>query len=419
MAISTVQITFNPDDVQFDIVTTSTNAAGTNWFFGIEGPAGTIQALDTGSPDGTGTGISISIADISAALLDGEYTFQVRIEDPGGYTENQQITFTLAQTGDITYRITHTEQSITFEDITVYPNQTGSPAYSRTSLVTKPVPAAGVPAATSSFTGTKATLSMFLGDGKIYENVNWAITGSGTGQFTETFAFPVGYSGTWEFIYDREYSGGANHFVVITTDPCGFINCLDEVWQNLVADAARRGGLRAVEPYKSEQVALLLGHAALYNYWKDCGDIAQAQYYYEQLSSLGECEITTTPREVTGQITPGVWTGIPPGSYLNGFADGSVDFQYLVIGNTIYFRGNIQAASEDSAGLDLIDPAYWTSVGITFYDNCWISCIDASGVLAKAELFYGKTTGGTIKIFSFAANSVTRPFGLAGSLPIT
>ena len=420
MAISTIQVTFDADNVEFDIVTTSGNAAGTNWFVGIEGPAGTIKVLDTGTPDGTGTGISISVADISAAIEDGEYTFEVRIEDPGGYTENQKVKFTLAQTGVISYQVTHTERTITFKDITTYPNQTGSPAYTRTSLITKPVPAAGVIAATSSFTGTQAILSMALGDGKIYENVSWAIVGSGSGQFSETFAFPVGYTGTWEFIYDRVYSGAANHFVVITTDPCGYINCLDEVWQSLVADAARKGGLRAVEPYKAEQLALLLGHTALYNYWRACGDVAQAQYYYEQLSSLGECEITTTPRAVSGQAVPASWTNIPSASYQNGFSEAGTDpFQYMIQGDTMFFRGSINATGSDVAGLDLIDPAYWASIGIALFENCWVYCIDNSGILSKPDLYYAKTIDGTIRIYSFGDNVATRPFSLTGPLPIT
>lgn len=419
MAISTIQVTFDADNNEFDIVTTSGNAAGTNWFFGIEGPAGTIKVLDTGTPDGTGTGVSVSIPDIVATMLDGDYTFEVRMEDPGGSTENQKTTFTLAQTGVISYQITHTPQTITFKDVTSYPSQTGSPAYSRTSIITKPIPAAGVNAAQLAFTTSQVTLSMALGDGAIYENVNWGISGAGSGQFTETSAFTIGYNGTWEFIYDRDYTGGANHFVIITTDPCGFINCLDEVWQGLVADATRKGGLRAVEPYKAEQLALLLGHAALYNYWRDCGDIAQAQYYYEQLASLGECEITTTPRVVTGQATPGVWTNIPPASYLNGYTENvGSPFQYLVAGGLIFFRGVVNSANEDTAGLDLISPAYWTSVGITFYEENWFMCVDASGAANKVDLYYAKTEGGTIRIYSYGSNSVTRPFALVGPLPI-
>lgn len=419
MAILTIQVTFDTDDVEFDIVTTSNNAAGSNWFIGIDGPGGTIKTLDTGTPDGTGTGISISIADISSEILDGEYNFEVRIEDPGGYTENQKVKFTLAQTGVITYQITHTEQTITFKDITTYPNQTGAPAYSRTSRVTKPVPGSGVSAATTTFTGSQVTLSMALGDGKIYENVNWTVSGSGSGQFSETFAFPVGYTGTWEFIYDRTYSGGNYHFVVITTDPCGYINCLDEVWQALLADATRKGGLRAVEPYKAEQLALMLGHTALYNYWRSCGDITKAQYYYEQLASLGQCEITTTPRAVTGQTVPATWTSVPPGFYINGFdANPSNPFQYLVAGGMMFFRGEITADDEQSAGLDMIATSYWTLVGITFYEEVWFSCIDTSGVTNKAELYFAKTKGGTIRIYSYTSNSLTNPFALVGPIPI-
>jgi len=421
MAISTIKVTFDADNVDFGIITTSNNAAGSNWFVGIEGPAGTIQTLDTGSPDGTGTGISIAIADISSSIQDGEYTVEVQIQDPGGYTESQKTKFTLAQTGEITYSITHTDRVISFRDTTVYPTQTGTPAYTRTSLVTKPTPAGGVPPETATFTGSQLSLDMSLGDGKIYENVQWSIVGSGSGQFIETQPFALGFSGVWSFVYDRTYTGADNHFVVITTDPCGFINCLDEVWQTLVQDASRKGGLRALDTYKSEQLALMLGHTAMYNYWKSCGDIAQAQYYYERLASLGECELTTTPRAVTGQVTTGQWINIPPGSYLNGFEidDTSlVPFQYMVIGNQMFFRGGILPSSESSAGLDLIDPSYWASVGITLYADCFIPCLDNTGVTAISELYYAKTVGGTIRIYSFASNSEALGFGLAGTLPI-
>lgn len=419
MAINTIKVTFDPDANQFDIVTTSGNAAGTNWFFGIEGPAGTIKVLDTGTPDGTGTGVSVSIPDIVGSMLDGNYTFEVRMEDPGGATENQKTTFTLAQTGTISYQITHTSQTITFKDITSYPSQTGSPAYSRTSIITKPIPAPGVNAAQLSFTVSQVTLSMALGDGKIYENVNWGISGSGSGQFTETAAFSIGYAGTWEFVYDRDYAGGANHFVVITTDPCGFVNCLDEVWQSLVADAARKGGLRAVEPYKAEQLALLLGHSALYNYWRSCGNIAQAQYYYEQLASLGECEIATTPRAVTGQGTSGVWTTVPAESYLNGYEGKAGNpLQFMTAGSLIFFRGEVASDSEAAGGQALISAAYWSSLEIAFFDNCFLSCIDTSGAASTPELYFIKTEGGTLVVYPFNSNTLIRPFALAGPLPI-
>ena len=49
--ITNLQVTFDADALEFEIVGTSDNAAGSNWYVGLTGPDGEIKALDLGVAD--------------------------------------------------------------------------------------------------------------------------------------------------------------------------------------------------------------------------------------------------------------------------------------------------------------------------------------------------------------------------------
>jgi len=418
MALTSIEVTFNEVTDEFYFELTGTSPISTEWFIGIVGPNGNIKTLDTGTPDVVGTSGTATIPTTDPTLEDGTYAIEVRMW-PSGVEAGQTIktlTFTYASTGTMTYQLTHDASNIRIEDLTVYPTLNSSGDFTRSTVLTGPV-ISGVSGQISVTFAQKILVnSMIQGDGKIYTNVLWTISGTVDGDFQYE-------TDVWTIYYNRDYTGSGSLNVQIGTDPCAIIPCLDEKWQEFYSSACNYGGFSRLPDRLQDDMAKIMGDLMMYNYWVACGDNDNALIYYQRIANtLGEdCTLTSGPTAVSG-VQPGItWTTIPGSAFVNGFTpSGVTPPQFLIVnGAQMYFKGVITPTAVDGAGIQMIDPVYWSDLGISFTDGMYLHVHDQTIGVSTPILYYLGTVSGTLQHYAYAGVAVLRPFIIVGSLPVT
>ena len=427
--ITGIEVYFNKASNRFEFVGTSTGGTVlSEWYIAITGPDGSIKTIDMDSADDTGVALAVNVNNTDASMLDGAYTIKVifftnRTGAPEDY-DDQSVDFTLDSSETMSLNLTHNGSTITGKDVTVYPPT--SPVLSHSTFFTRSMSivypiVGGVPNSPAyTFSGTQGTIPMGLSDGLIYENVTWGLAGSVDGEFVTTVALDNDSDGDWVIIYPRVYTGNTGLLVLIGTDPCSILSCLDTKWLELYNQACKAGGVSKLPTYLADELQLLLGNMTMYQYWNQCGNITKAQEYYERLKSMtsATCSLPSGPVAVGGVVTGSSWTTIPADQYLTGFARYESDpLQWMIQNNTMYFRGRIDPSALIESGANMIDPDYWTGLGVAFENGVGFDCVDVDSSNVD-ELCYGKVQNATLRIFKFSGAAVVHDFIIIGGLPL-
>lgn len=412
MALNTILVTLSSEDIV--VAVDSDYPAGTQWFLGIEGPYGDIKVIDLESPDDTAQSPEITVA-LEDPLDDGNYIFTLTLYPDG--EENDAVTvtktFCLSRDTELTVTVTDDCEELTVEDETSYPTIV---AMNRSHTIRYPI----IPGVTATddliATSARVVLNMVQSDGLIYEFVTWTVVTDVTGIFSHE-------SGIWTFNYPIAYTQSVvNYEVRCNLDLCGAIACVDNAWLSLMADACTRGGITKLPVGQQEKIQTLLGHMAMYSYWVQCGNAAKTREYYDKIVALTSvnCSPDTSPKPITTSVAVGLgWTQFPEDAYVNGYAQvlGS-ELSWRLEGRSMYFKGAVDGNAFSSTGLNMIDPSYFTDLGITLAAGVRIPIMDVA--TSDVEGCVGFLVVASNGLDIYAANNINAAhnFAIGGTLLI-
>jgi uncharacterized protein YfiM (DUF2279 family) len=348
-------------------------------------------------------------------LKDGDYTFYIA-QDPNADSSqrvSQNVSFNWDSVQEFVLNVSHDCVTIKVVDGTSYPNGTGIPD-SRNMNITYPV----VPGVVNTdLVGTNAgilQISMVLADGLVWEYVTWQIQGTSSGIFQQ-----LGEK-NWTIEYPVSYEGSKNFDVICALDPCGVIDCVDAAWLELYDESCSRGGYSKLPTAQADNLIELLGNLTLYTHWAKCGNMEKALVYYDRLVSLTSvtCSQSTDPRPVSSTVTGyGVWTEIPSSAYINSFAQGTDPLAFKIINQVMYFKGNFQTPNLVAGPTNIIDPTYWTNLGIVLEDNVTIWCVE-TGYNSVGSVVINTASGNLLNLYAFiGVVGVSLEIAVAGTVP--
>lgn len=408
--LSSLVVTF--ESANINVSGTSSFAASTTWFLGIEGPSGTLKTLDLGTPDDTAQNPDIDI--VIASLVDGDYTFTLTVHpsnDPGqAQTFTQEFCLERDTTLDI--NVTDDCEELTVSDDTIYPI---TETLTRLHTIQYPTVPGVSPTADLTSANAEVTIDMALSDGLRYEFVTWTVVTDVSGTFSHT-------TGIWKFIYPITFTQSVvNHEVRCNTDLCGAIACVDSAWLSLIDEACNRGGINKLPPGEQEKLQTLLGHLALYRFWSDCGNSTKATEYYDKIVALTsvDCSPDTSPKAIDSTVQLGFgWTEIPSSAYAANHSQvlGS-ELSWRLDGRTMYFRGAIDIDAFSTSGLEAIEADYWTGLGITFADGI-APLLDINTSTPNGCIGFVKVVSNALWIFATASADPSHNHSIAGQLLI-
>jgi hypothetical protein len=379
-----INVTFNlnndePNNLGKIFIEAPNNGVDSRYYFGVTGPSGVVKAFPT-QPDmsGTASGLTVSFSvnipkDQNGKYIQGVYSIAVKITELVGGVE--QVLTDAVETysfcdyrQDVNVEVTEDcySKTLIVKDNTPYHQ---GHTVVRNITVQSPIIAGedNVSPITSSVTPTLVTL--VRSSGKAYSNVTYGIFLEVDG---DSGFVPVTEM-QFRVVYQYEYS--TEKVVQCATDPCQVIACADKKLKEWLAEACSVGGISKLSQSVRDQIQLLTGYLAMYNYWLECQDQEKAQYYYDKIKALtGDCDCNApdgpvviedssivylrgfnnyelwiqdgnagTLDEFFQTLYPvGEWTTIPSTNYFMGsLPDPAQPLQYRILKTHLEFRGRV------------------------------------------------------------------------------
>lgn len=369
---SLIRVEVDPDNSNFDFTLQGTFASGVNWFIGIEGPFGTIKAVNFSSVDATGAPATVSIPSTDPIQV-GDYKITVyewSLSAPGGVRVPKvlhQYDLCYEPERPFVLQVSDDCVNLTAKDITEYPTLATPVDFARVITVGYPFIDKIVTPPDEVLDAETNIVSMAQPDGKVYEFVEWDIKGSSSG----TFAFA---SGVWDVQYFITYTQDAvRHLVQCSLDLCAAVDCVDKFWSALAAKACNVGGLSKLPANEFDKVTTLIGHLSLYAHYVNCNDRPNAVRYYNLIKDItgSACTIGEEPSVVKYPV-PGqrVWYPVLPGEFDSGY--GSVTGNELsasVTNGMLVFKGKFTSSSFNAAGLKMLDKDFFDRIGVSIVSS--------------------------------------------------
>lgn len=285
----------NKGKIVFDITNDYANVA-TTYRVGVTGPLGVVKALP-GTPDDTGLSGQVLVTiptTSSGAYLNGNYTFRVVIDETGtgsGETVDDTIIYCFStsvnQDLDTEVIVDCYSKNVVVNDNTSYPTDADI-----VRLITVSPPTIAYEEAQDDFTTDESQLIVDLtrDSGVAYENVAYGVLITvqvSTSEITEinssenNWNIGVTYAMT---PYNQDEGIHCNF------DPCGILECVNNEVTSILDTACKRGGIGALSKTDSDKLNLLQLYLSMYNYWRECKDYDQTNYYYDKIKALvGDC----------------------------------------------------------------------------------------------------------------------------------
>jgi hypothetical protein len=363
MATTSIKATFDVDalTITFDIVG---DFADVEYYVGVEGPYGTIKALDTGSPDLSSPSGQVVVTSVDP-LDAGDYILKVTAQDqvdiaalPPAEAYEYEFCFRDDQMFDLV--LSDDCKTLYLEDNTTYPTVDGED-FERLIILSYPVLDKIETPADLTFTEEKNLTDMAQPDGKIYEYVTWNATGTSNGQFLEE-------NGIWTVSYPATYGIDAETWEVICNyDLCNLLDCLDEFWTKVNTEVCGVGTFENLPASLKAQIHIVNGYMSMFAFAKECKDQVMAKKYYNLLAGILKCTgATSTPNVVQSPAPYGdEWTNV---TLEAGFTTDVVNpLQVRIINSQVFFRGQFQGAAA-TTGTKLVDVAFWDTLGVQLGD---------------------------------------------------
>jgi hypothetical protein len=361
MAITSIKATFDTDakTITFDIVGDFTNV---EYYIGVEGPYGTIKALDLGSADLSSPSGQVVVNSVDP-LDAGDYTLSVTAQDQDGSppAEEYEYEFCFQDNQQFNLQLSDDCQTLYVEDVTDYP-PVDDDDFTRTIIVSYPVIDCITTPDDLTLTEQRNLVDMAQPDAKVYEFVTWNATGTSTGQFLES-------TGIWTISYPATYKVDAETWEVICNyDLCNLLTCLDDFWSDVNSEACAVGSFDNLDASLQGQIHYVNGYMSMFSYAKACLNQTLAKKYYNYLRDILGCEASASVPKVVKSPSPygDDWTVV---TLESGFtADPMLPLQVRIINNQLHFRGSFSGTAA-TGGTKLVDVTFWDNLGVQLEDD--------------------------------------------------
>lgn len=372
MATSLIRVEIDPGNSEFDFTFAGDFPDGVEWFVGIEGPFGTIKAVDFASPDATGASASDTI--VSADPIQaGNYKLTVydwSLTAPGGVRVPKvlhQYDLCYEPEAPFVLKVSDDCVNLIVEDDTEYPTPVSPGDFSRIITLGYPFIDKIVTPPDETLTEETNIISMAQPDGKTYEFVDWDVKGSSSGTFSFT-------SGVWDIQYLITYTQDAvAHTVQCSLDLCAAVECVDKYWSALAAKACNVGGLSKLPADEFDKVTTLIAHLSLYAHYVNCNDRVNAVRYYNLIKDItgGTCAIGEEPSVIKHPV-PGqrVWYPVLGDEFDNSYATvAGEELSASVTNGMLVFKGRFTASSFNPSGLRIVEKAFFDRIGVSIANS--------------------------------------------------
>lgn len=359
--IQTVKFTLRPDIERIRIDFTSVFAAGVQWFFAVEGPYGTIKALDLGTVDFTGENGQFDI-EPTGPLGEGDYVLTAiawdlfEINGQRAAQIRRDVAFCYEPEREFEISLEGGCSTVKAKDINLYPTIA---SITRAMSIEYPtVPKLPTPDdATSS--QPMFEISAAQPDGNVWENVTWRASGSSSGVFRTvvgevTIEYPLTYN-----------QGVTDLFVKCALDLCGAVDCVASFWAGLNAKACGVGGISKLKQGEQDRAFAALAALSVHAHYAQCDDTANAiKWLGEVEKALGKT-CPDGPKAVRNALPwQDEWNVLGDADLGAGFTVDAVNpLSVRIVNGVAYFRGNFRGTIWSVNGGELIPPAFFQALG--------------------------------------------------------
>jgi hypothetical protein len=190
----------------------------------------------------------------------------------------------------------------------------------------------------------------------------------------------------------------------------------------LLDKACAQGGIGALGKQDQDKFSLLLSALSLYQHAVSCQDWESAAYYKGVIDDInGKCPQASTPQAIntTPRWNAAQWTTIPNDQYQNGYTpSGASPLQFRAVNGILHFRGQFTGNAYAVSGFTLVDPDYWTNLGIGLWDRVAISIVDAAATGSpQGCVGYARAVSNDLKVYFVTGIDPSAFYQFTGSIP--
>lgn len=397
------------------------SSGGADNFVAVDGPFGELRAYPV-APDG-GDSFSIEVTlplDSDGEVANGDYVIYYK-KVLGGNTTILKDTYCLTggtvQQLDVTVEEDCTGYNLFFTDASSYPDGVTA---DRSWTIQHPVIPPTTTPVNSTGESSGFSVSLVRSNGLAYRNVSYQVVLEAeiteeVYQQIDVFKYVILYKPE---PYNQEY------VVSCGGDLCGEFSCIDNTLRALLDKACEKGGIAALPKHEADKFSLLLSSMALYNNAVRCQDWATARYYKNLIFDInGDCPQATTPQAINSSVaySSNQWVTVPDEEFQNGYASNiGSPLQFRVRNGYMQFRGKVGGNAFVTSGLTMINPLYWTNLGIGVFDRVVMTILDAeTSNDPKGCIGYAYFVSQELKVFFTADVDPTHDFFLSGIVQVT